>query len=157
MSSFHGTLTVLNAGQVAQRLRDMLTGNFFTSVTVTQPRNFRPEVHIQQQLEGGNDGQHVTCNNDGKSVSITINDTNGLWYISTSAIKQGCETGPDPYFKFTDDYQGNQVTFVYHFCGDLYYRTIVVEGPIPPEGAYEELTGLEGSVQTMWGKTFKVR
>ena len=129
----YGTLTIYNASEVADRLRRMLEGKLFTTVMVKEHSRFKPGVRLKQQLKDVN--VRAIGGKDPVTV-LNIEDQNYLLPIETSSTEYQGDNGVDPYFKFSSEYEGEQVTFSYRSCGSLYHYTIMVEGPIPADGPF---------------------
>ena len=94
----YGTVTTENIEEIADRLRDLLSAGPYTVVHCFEYKDFKPEVHLHQELGGSVDGDDVSLNHysDGlESASVQIYDSYGVRVFSTSQT----EPGYDPEFR----------------------------------------------------------
>ncbi len=113
--NWYGTLTQENAEQVAQALRDLLEGRYFTTVSCNSHRFERPEVYPSQRLDpdGMIGKQAIKANffpatkDYDAFMTIGIHDSYGSWSISEGS-----------YIVFTYDSSHHEVRIVQSDRGD---------------------------------------
>lgn len=92
--SYYGNLTVANAEQFVERLREMLTGKRYTFITVNASLDNIPDVRVHQQLGGRiNTEPGVADNirlypveylaNESAYQNLNVCDTYGVWSLTT--------------------------------------------------------------------------
>lgn len=101
-----GYLTTENADAVAKRLQAMLVGKRYTFVAVNEYLGYRPEVRTSQRLKPGNrakdNGTGINVWSDDGRTGITVDDTYGVWGVSTSASTEKDFDKYTPFLDFTD-------------------------------------------------------
>ena len=92
----HGTVTTENIEEVADRLRDLLSGGPYTTVHCFEYNGFKPEVRLHQELGGSVDGDDVSLHfHSSEHAQVIISDTYGSGGFSTIQT----EPGYDPEFR----------------------------------------------------------
>jgi hypothetical protein len=85
MLEWYGTLTTKNADLVAALILRCLDGHKFTTVHCCEYKDFKPEVRLHEQLEGGRDGVNVSVHHHSEThAQIIICDSYGVDGISTT-------------------------------------------------------------------------
>lgn len=92
----YGTVTTQNIKEVADKLRDLLTGRKYTTVHCYEYKNYVPEVRLHQELGGSTNGDDVNLHfHSDEHAQVTICDSYGVGGFSTYRTVPGY----DPEFK----------------------------------------------------------
>ena len=67
MNDWYGTVTVDNIEEIAEQLRQLLAGKYFTTVHCYEYRDWRPEVRLRQYLQGNRESRY-----SGDPANITL-------------------------------------------------------------------------------------
>lgn len=100
---WHGMLTVNNIDEIANLIREMLTGRRYTFVLVHEQKGFRPYVKASRELSNQNDINSVEVEHCGEgenaTASLTILDNfNDGWTFSINNTDHQC-----PNIEFSQD------------------------------------------------------
>lgn len=123
---WRGMLTIKNIGEVANTLRELLTGKKFTLVIAHENIYFRPEVTTCQILISPNGtDEPIKVWHWGERSSIDISSSNEVWSFETS-IKEN-EFDPkflNPYINF----DSNKIFITWVSNSRKMYWVAAVEG-----------------------------
>lgn len=127
---WHGMLTVNNVEQVADLLRQLLTGKRYTFVAVNEFYGFKPEVRTSQKLKpkiNSSNPINVYYDDTGakRFAGFSVSDSYGVWSFSTNLQEDQDDPGSkNPHFSFEWD----KVTIIFRLSGgNLVYWVAAVE------------------------------
>jgi hypothetical protein len=123
---WYGMLTINNIEQVADLLRQLLSGKRYAFVSSNELFSFKPEVRTNQELKPS-DPINVYYDKDGKRFAgFNVYDSYGVWGCSTSLQEEQYDHEfKNPYFVFNLD----KVTITHRApAGHKLYWVVVVEG-----------------------------
>ena len=135
MIKWHGTVTVSNIDEVAEMIRELLTGHRFTTVYCYEYKGFEPEVRLHQQLEGGRDGINIRVTHHHKEQpdhfphsQLTICDTYGVGGFSTTQVEEGYDHTFNAPYVVINRMQRGQIRFTTRAPnGKLFHAVFAVE------------------------------
>lgn len=122
-----GVLTFENIDQVADTLRDLLTGRRFTLVSANELEMFKPRVKqgkmvVEREMHPG---VYVNRRSDPDGTILRVSDTDSVW----GCITRTHDESPDPTFENPHiSFEGDRVTITCRAPSGLkLYWVVVVE------------------------------